>query len=89
MPLSLSVRRCSVYGKDALERSCSSSTSCSEFGAVPFISCPNLHNFRTSQRRVQLPSDYDVLEVLGQGAAGKVLRARQEVFIKSSAGRRK
>ena len=27
----------------------------------------------------QVPWDYDILEVLGQGSAGKVLRARQDV----------
>lgn len=78
--------RCSFSSKDVIERSCSSLTTCSEFGAVPLISCPNLRNSRTSQRRVQLPSEYDVLEILGQGAAGKVLRARKpdgvEVAIK-------
>ena len=61
--------------EDFVEKLKSSST-CSE---EMVVSRTITVNSRSSECK-QVPWDYDILEVLGQGSAGKVLRARQDAW---------
>ena len=59
--------------EDFVEKLKSSST-CSEEMVVSRTITVNSH----SSECEEVPWDYDILEVLGQGSAGKVLRVRQD-----------